>query len=69
MLGPSQRLTVDWSNLDRSTENIVFGQSGNPLSPWYGDQWPFWYGGATFALPFSDQAVADGAKHTLRLTP
>jgi penicillin amidase len=69
LLGPSQRLTVDWGNLDRSTENIVFGQSGDPLSPWYGDQWPFWYGGTTFALPFSDQAVADGAKHTLRLTP
>jgi len=69
MLGPSQRLTVDWSNLDHSTENIVFGQSGNPLSPWYGDQWPAWYGGTTFALSFSDQAVADGAKHTLRLTP
>ncbi len=69
LLGPSQRLTVDWGDLDRSTENIVFGQSGNPLSQWYGDQWPFWYGGTTFTLPFSNQAIADGAKHTLRLTP
>jgi len=68
-LGPSQRLTVDWSNLDRSTENIVYGQSGNPLSPWYSDQWPYWYGRTTFALPFSDQAIADSSKHTLRLTP
>jgi penicillin amidase len=68
-LGPSQRLTVDWSNLDDSTENIVYGQSGNPLSPWYGDQWPYWYGRATFKLPFTEPAIAAGAKHTLRLTP
>ena len=68
-LGPSQRLTVDWSNLDNSTENIVYGQSGNPLSPWYRDQWPYWYGRTTFTLPFSEQAIAAGAKHTLRLTP
>ena len=68
-LGPSQRLTVDWSNLDNSTENIVSGQSGNPLSPWYSDQWPYWYGRKTFTLPFTEQAIAAGAKHTLRLTP
>ncbi len=68
-LGPSQRLTVDWSDLDRSTENIVYGQSGNPLNPWYSDQWPYWYGLKTFTLPFSDQAVAAASKHTLRLTP
>ena len=68
-LGPSQRLTVDWSNLDKSTENIVYGQSGNPLSPWYADQWPYWYGRTTFTLPFTEQAIAAGAKHTLRLTP
>jgi penicillin amidase len=69
LLGPSQRLTVDWGDLDRSTENIVFGQSGNPLSQWYGDQWPFWYGGTTFTLPFSEEAVGERSKHTLRLTP
>jgi penicillin amidase len=68
-LGPSQRLTVDWSDLDHSTENIVYGQSGNPLSPWYGDQWQYWYGLKTFELPFTEPAIAAGAKHTLRLTP
>ena len=68
-LGPSQRLTVDWSNLDTSTENTVLGQSGNPMSPWYRDQWPYWYGGSTFGLPFSEGAVTAATKHTLRLTP
>ena len=67
--GPSQRLTVDWSDVDGSTENIVLGQSGDPLSAYYRDQWPYWYGGTTFALPFSEQAVAAAARHTLRLTP
>ena len=67
--GPSQRFTIDWSNPDAATENILMGQSGNPLSEWYRDQWPYWYGGKTFALPFSSQAVEGATTHTLRLTP
>ena len=68
-LGPSQRLTVDWSNVDQSTENIVMGESGDPLSAYYRDQWPYWYGGTTFALPFSEEAVAAQTSHTLQLVP
>ncbi len=67
--GPSERLTVDFSNLDQSTLNIVLGESGDPLSSYYMDQWPYWYGGKTFALPFSDGAVQASATHTLTLTP
>jgi len=67
--GPSQRFTIDWSNPDAATENITMGESGDPLSPWYRDQWPYWYTGTTFALPFSDQAVAAATTHTLRLEP
>jgi penicillin amidase len=67
--GPSQRFTMDWSNIDASTENIVMGESGDPLSPWYRDQWWYWYNGATFALPFTDTAVNASASHTLRLLP
>ena len=51
--GPSQRFTMDWSNVDGSTENIVLGESGNPYSPYYRDQWADYYGGTTFAFPFS----------------
>ena len=68
-VGPSQRLTVDWSDVDQATENIVMGESGDPLSAHYRDQWPYWYGGTTFALPFSDAAVAAQASHTLQLVP
>jgi penicillin amidase len=67
--GPSERMTVDFSNLDKSTLNLVIGQSGNPLSPNYMDQWPYWYGGTTFALPFSEAAVHAAATHTLTLVP
>jgi penicillin amidase len=67
--GPSQRFTMDWSNIDGSTENIVLGESGNPYSPYYRDQWKDWYGGTTFALPFTPAAVAAETRHTLRLLP
>jgi acyl-homoserine lactone acylase PvdQ len=67
--GPSQRFTMDWSDVDGSTENIVLGESGDPYSPYYRDQWKDYYGGTTFALPFSDAAVTAQTRHTLRLTP
>jgi penicillin amidase len=67
--GPSQRFTMDWSAPDASTENIVLGESGDPLSPWFRDQWDSWYNGTTFALPFSDAAVTAQTTHTLRLVP
>ena len=67
--GPSQRFTMDWSDVDGATENIVLGESGDPYSPYYRDQWNDYYGGTTFALPFSDAAVAAQTRHTLRLTP
>jgi penicillin amidase len=45
------------------------GESGNPLSPYFRDQWNAWYGGTTFALPFSPEAVTAETRHTLRLVP
>jgi penicillin amidase len=67
--GPSQRFTMDWSNVDGSTENIALGESGDPYSAYFRDQWNDWYGGTTFALPFSPAAVAAQTRHTLRLVP
>jgi penicillin amidase len=67
--GPSQRFTMDWSNIDGSTENIVLGESGNPLSPYFRDQWNEYMSGTTFALPFSPAAVGAQTRHTLRLLP
>jgi penicillin amidase len=67
--GPSERFTADLSNLDASTLNVVTGQSGNFLSPYYMDQWPEWYTGRTFLLPFSKTAVGSAATHRLLLVP
>jgi penicillin amidase len=67
--GPSQRFTMDWSSIDGSTENIVLGESGNPLSPYFRDQFGDYYNGTTFALPFTPAAVCAQTHHTLRLLP
>ena len=67
--GPSQRFIMDWGSVDGSSENIVLGESGNPLSPYYADQWHDWYGGTTFALPFSPSVVQAQSRHLLRLLP
>jgi len=67
--GPSERLTVDFGNLDGSTLNLVLGESADPVSPWFMDQWKAWYGGTTFPMPFSDAATQAAAKHALVLVP
>ena len=67
--GPSERLTVDFSDLDHTTLNIVLGQSGNPLSPWFMDQFPAWYHNTTNPLPYTPAAIQSATTHTLTLTP
>ncbi|HET9838233.1 MAG TPA: penicillin acylase family protein [Candidatus Angelobacter sp.] len=67
--GPSERMTVDFSNLDGSTFNIVLGESGQPFSPHYMDQWEAWYNDKTFPLAYSDPAVQQARRHELKLEP
>jgi penicillin amidase len=67
--GPSERFTANLADLDQSTLNIVTGQGGNFLSPYYMDQWKAWYEGTTFALPFSANAVKAAKAHQLVLEP
>lgn len=67
--GPSERYTADLSNLDLTTLNLVTGNAGNFLSPYYMDQWKAWYTGYTFVLPFSTAAVDKSAAHRLMLQP
>ena len=61
--GPSERLTVDFADLDASTLNIVTGESGNFTSSYFMDQWQAWYLGSTFTLPFSPEAVRKARVH------
>jgi penicillin G amidase len=67
--GPSERFTADLADLDHSTLNIVTGQGGNFLSPYYMDQWKAWYEDSTFILPFSESAVEAAKMHRLVLEP
>jgi penicillin amidase len=67
--GPSERFTADLADLDQSTLNIVTGQGGNFLSPYYMDQWKAWYEGTTFTLPFTHKAVQASGAHVLVLEP
>jgi penicillin amidase len=68
-LGPSERMTVDFSDLDQTTLNLVTGEAGNFLSPYYIDQWKAWYDGTTMTVPFSSAAVERTKKHRLALEP
>ena len=68
-LGPSERLTWNFANFDESTLNLVTGESGVFLSPYYMDQWAAWYGGSTFAFPFSPAAVERHRAHEMTLEP
>ncbi len=68
-LGPSERLTWTFANFDESTLNVVTGESGIFLSPYYMDQWAAWYGGSTFAFPFSPAAVEQHRAHEMTLQP
>jgi penicillin amidase len=67
--GPSERLTWNFANFDESTLNLVTGESGIFLSPYYMDQWAAWYGGSTFVFPFSPAAVARHRAHEMTLEP
>jgi penicillin amidase len=67
--GPSERFTAGLSDPDRTTLNLVLGQSGNPASPWYMDQFQSWLRGTTYPLPFTPAATQPTITHTLTLTP
>ncbi len=65
--GPSERLTWNFANFDESTLNVVTGESGIFLSPYYMDQWSAWYGGSTFKFAFSPAGVEQHKKHEMTL--
>jgi penicillin G amidase len=64
-LGPSMRMVVDLSDLDRSLQNITIGESGQPLSGHYRDQWSAYYGATSFPMQFNRV----DAKQTLTVRP
>ncbi len=55
-----------WSN---SRYVLAGGQSGNPFSPHYADQWPLWQRGEAFALAWTPEEVRRATRATLTLLP
>jgi penicillin amidase len=48
---------------------ITAGQSGQPGSEHYTDQFSYWYEGKPILSPFSNAAETKARKHTLTLKP
>jgi len=67
--GPAMRFVANLGNWDESIMLIAGGQSGQPGSAHYTDQFPYWYEGRPIYQPFSDVAEAGARKHTLTLKP
>lgn len=64
-LGPSMRFIADLANWDASLRSLTIGQSGQPLSKHFRDQWQSYYAGRAFPEQF--QKV--NAKETLTVQP
>ncbi len=64
-VAPSMRFVADLSNWDASLNNITLGESGNPLSGHYGDQWSAYYTGRSFPMQFNRV----DAREMLRIVP
>jgi penicillin amidase len=67
--GPAMRFVGNPGNWDESILLIPAGQSGQPGSSHYSDQFSYWYEGRPIFAPFSDAAEAKTRKHTLTLKP
>jgi penicillin amidase len=52
-MGPSMRFVAEVGDWDRAVMNIVTGESGQPLSSHYRDQWLSYYVGQSFPMAFS----------------
>ena len=67
--GPAMRFVANPANWDESILLIAPGESGQPGSRHYSDQFSYWYEGKPILAPFSDAAEAKARKHTLTLKP
>ncbi len=67
--GPAMRFVGNPGNWDESILLIPAGQSGQPGSSHYSDQFSYWYEGKPIFAPFSVAAEAKTRKHTLTLKP
>jgi len=67
--GPAMRFVANLANWDESILLTPSGESGQPGSSHYSDQFPYWYEGKPVLAPFSEAAEAKAKKHSLTLKP
>jgi penicillin amidase len=63
------RLIASPGNWDATRHVIPLGQSGDPKSPHYKDQFEAWRTGTPAVFPFTKSAVEMAAKETLVMNP
>jgi len=67
--GPSERFVANLADWDQSIMLITAGESGQPGSEHYKDQFSYWFEGKAIYGPFSEAAEAKTRKHVLLLNP
>jgi penicillin G amidase len=67
--GPAMRFVANTANWDESIILIPAGESGQPGSEHYRDQFSYWLDGKPIYGPFSDAGEAKIKRHTLTLQP
>jgi penicillin amidase len=67
--GPAMRFVANLADWDSSILLLPAGQSGQPGSEHYTDQFSYWFSGNPIYSPFTDAAEAKVKKHTLILQP
>jgi len=67
--GPSERFVANLADWDQSILLLPAGESGQPGSEHYSDQFSYWLNGKAIYAPFSDAAESKVKKHSLKLQP
>jgi penicillin amidase len=65
----SLRMAIDVGEWEQARFVLPGGQSGNPFSPHYRDQFGLWQRGDAFPIAWSEPMVASSTRHTLTLNP
>jgi len=65
----NQRTVIDLADVERSRFALAGGQSGNPLSPHYGDLFEVWRRGEGVPIAWSRAAVDAAVRDRLVLRP
>lgn len=65
----SMRLIASPGNWDATRHVIPLGESGDPKSPYWTDQFPAWQQGTPTAFPFSKSAIQLATKSVTTLSP